>query len=308
MARDQIGVLEDELKNQGSVLNEFSARKLARARRGSIFVGAGDSYAAALAGFYASGGSCIAVDPYHLASSPGIAEGVDVFLISVSGRTVSNMAAANRVRRVARRTVAITSDGKSKLAGLVDDVVRLPMKYVPRMPGLLSFSLSLLAVLKLVGIGQKCDFGPVFDSAAKARGKISWGKGTTYFLGNNLAYPVALYGAAKTYEFLGLKAHPELLEEFSHMELFSLEASDSVNIFSCFDPLNASGRLARSLSRSGYEAHVIPGRGDSDVEQLFHAVFVSQVSVLRRARQAGLSEPSFLSSAGRLDASDSMIY
>ncbi len=303
-----IKALEDEVEGQGNILEEFSARRLAKARRGSIFVGAGDSYAAALAGFYGSGGSCIAVDPYHLASSPEIADGVDVFLISVSGRTASNVAAASRIRGVARRTVAITSDDKSKLAGLVDDVIRLPMSYEPRTPGLLSFSLSLLAVLKLIGVGQRCDFGGMFDSSVKDQGKITWGKGTTYFLGNNLAYPVAVYGAAKTYEFLGLKAHPELLEEFSHLELFSLKASDTVNIFSSFDPQDESGRLAEALSRGGYEAQVIPTRGSSDIERVFNDVFVSQVSVLRRAREAGLSEPSFLSSAARLDASDSMIY
>jgi glutamine---fructose-6-phosphate transaminase (isomerizing) len=308
MGRDMIKALEEEAKGQISVLEEFSARRLGKARRGSIFVGAGDSYAAALAGFYGSGGSCIALDPYHLASSPEIADGVDVFLISVSGRTASNVAAASRIKGVARRTVAITSDEKSKLAGLVNSVIRLPISYEPRTPGLLSFSLSLLAVLKLIGVGQRCDFAGMLDSAVKDQGKIAWGKGTTYFLGNNLAYTVALYGAAKTYELLGLKAHPELLEEFSHLELFSLKTSDIVNIFSSFDPMDESGRLAEALSRGGYEALVIPTRGRSDIERVFHGVFLSQVSVLRRARDAGLSKPSFLSSKARLDASDSMIY
>jgi hypothetical protein len=187
-------------------------------------------------------------------------------------------------------------------------VVRLPTPYVPRTPGLLSYSLSLLAVLKIVGGDQKCDFRSVHRAARKDQLIIGWGGDTTYFLGNSLAYPVAMYAATKTYEFLGTKAHPQLLEEFSHMELFSLGRRDVVNAFSAFDPFGAAGRLARALVREGYTMHVVPHHGASRTEQLFHAVFVSQLSVLRRAGEFGLSKPSFLGADGRLAVSDSMIY
>jgi len=297
-----------ETERQPGVLLEFSKSDFPRAKKGSIFVGAGDSYSAALAGFYASSGACIAVDPYHLASSPEIARDADVFLISVSGRTASNLAAARKVRHLASRTVAITSDEGSRLAGLVDEVVRLPMKCLPRTPGLLSYSLSLLAVLSMVGRREKCDFEGAFRAAHNDEGSIHWGGGTTYFLGNSLAYPVAMYAAAKTYEFLGAKAHPQLLEEFSHLELFSLGPSDLVDVFSAFDPSGASGRLAKALAAEGYESHLVPDAGGSETDRLFHAVFASQLAVLRRARELRLPEPSFLTAAGRLAVSDSMIY
>jgi len=300
--------LIEDVRRQPRILGEFSKSNFRRARRGAILVGAGDSYSAAMLGFFSSGGACIALDPYHLASAPEIARGVDVVLISVSGRTASNLAAAKKVRRLARRTIGITSDERSELAGLVDEVVRLPMKYVPRTPGLLSYALSLLAVLKVVGREEKCDFKGAYDAALKDQGKIGWAKGTTYFLGNSLAYPVAMYAAAKTYEFFGLKAHAELLEEFSHLELFSLGHSDVVNVFSAFDPLDESGRLARALARGRYESRVVPGRGTSKTEQLFHAVFATQLSVLRRAGELRFSKPSFLASEQRLAVSDSMIY
>jgi fructoselysine-6-P-deglycase FrlB-like protein len=298
----------EEVKRQPRILEEFSKTSFPRARRGAILVGAGDSYAAAMSGFFSSGGSCIALDPYHLASFPEISKGVDVFLISVSGRTASNLAAARKVRRMAGRTVAITSDERSKLAGLVDEVVRLPMTYAPRTPGLLSYALSLLAVLKIVGSEGKCDFDGVYRAAREDEHGIGWGEGTTYFLGNSLAYPTAMYAAAKTYEFLGARAHPQLLEEFSHLELFSLEPTDLVNIFSAFDPLEASGRLARALAREGYRSHLVPQWGTSTAEKLFHAVFATQLSVLRRAGESGLSRPSFLTAGQRLAVSDSMIY
>jgi len=299
---------DEEVESQPRILEGFSKLRFPRARRGAILVGAGDSFAAAMSGFFSSGGACIAMDPYHLASFPQVAKGVDVFLISVSGRTASNLAAARKVRRMAGRMVAITADERSKLAGQVDEVVRLPMTYAPRRPGLMSYSLSLLAVLKIVGSEAKCDFDGVYREAREDEHKIGWGGGTTYFLGNSLAYPTAMYAAAKTYEFLGVRAHPQLLEEFSHLELFSLEPADVVNIFSAFDPLEASGRLAMALAREGYRSHVVPHRGASTTEKLFHAVFATQLSVLRRAGELGLSRPSFLTAERRLAVSDSMIY
>jgi len=298
----------EEVKSQPHILEEFSKSCFPQAKRGAILVGAGDSYSAAMSGFFFSGGACIALDPYHLASVPEMAKGVDVFLISVSGRTASNLAAARKVGRLARRTVGITSDEGSKLAEMVDEVVRLPMKYVPRTPGLLSYTLSLLAVLKIAGLEEKCDFEGAYRAARRDRGRIGWARGTTYFLGNSLAYPVSMYAAAKTYEFLGSRAHAELLEEFSHLELFSLGHADRVNIFSAFDPLEESVRLAGALSREEYESSVIPGRGTTKPERLFHAVFATQLSVLKRTAELGLSTPSFLTSDDRLVVSDSMIY
>ena len=298
----------EEMHRQPHILGEFSKSSFPRARRGTIFVGAGDSYSAAMSGFFSSGGACIALDPYHLASVPHVAKGVDVILISVSGRTASNLTAARKVLGLARRTVAITADKGSKLAGLVDEVVGLPMKHVPRTPGLLSYTLSLLAVLKIVGRAGKCDFEGAFAAAREDEGKIGWAEGTTYFLGNSLAYPVAMYAAAKTYEFLGAKAHAELLEEFSHLELFSLRHSDVVNVFSAFDPFDESSTLTGALARQRYESHAVPERGTSQAQQPFHAVFVTQLSVLRRAGELGMSKPGFLAGGGRLAVSDSMIY
>ena len=307
MARGGAGRFTKELKEQPAVLQRFLGEELPMAPRGSIFVGAGDSYAAAVGGFYASKGSCIAADPYHLATTPEAADGVDVIIVSVSGRTASNVAAARKVRRTARRTIAVTADEGSELANLADEVVKLPVAYASRMPGLISFSLSLLAVLKMAGRHEKCDFRAAFASASEDR-SVSWGKGTTFFLGNHLAYPVALYAAAKTYEFLGMKAHPELVEEFSHLELFALEASDSINVFASFDPLARSRKLDEALSRRGYEVNVVPGWGSTDLERLFHDVIAIQTSVPRKPEEMGISKPSFLTSKKRLEASDTMIY
>jgi len=279
-----------------------------KASKGAIFVGAGDSYAAALAGFYGSKGRCKALDPYALRSAPEASRGLDVFFISVSGRTSSNVAAAGAVAGLAKRTVAITAVASSPLAAKCDEVLALPMKYAPRSVGLGSFSLSLLAVMSAVGATGKCDFESAYASALEDHLEMSSGSGTTYLLGNSLAYPAALYAAAKTYEILGKKAHAELLEEFSHLELFALGKSDVVNLFSSFDPSGLGPRLGAALDGEGYRVNVVPSQGASDLERLFHDVFVGQLSTLKVAAERGLDRPRFLSDLGRLGASDSMIY
>jgi len=301
-------VLRAEVELEPGLLEDYAKTRVPRAPNGAIFVGAGDSYAAALAGFYGSGGRCAAMDPYALRSAPQAARGLEVFFISASGRTSSNLAAAEAVTGLARRTVAITAEASSPLSGKCDDVLALPMKYEPRMPGLVSFGLSLLAVMKAVRAAGKCDLESAFASAVEDCNNVLTGKGTTYFLGNSLAYPAARYAAAKTYEFLGSKAHAELLEEFSHMELFTLEKPDVVNVFAAFDPSGLAGRLGAALAMEGYTARVVPSRGTSDLERLFHAVFVCQLSALNGSAGRRLSRPRFLSDRGRLETSDSMIY
>ena len=308
MAGNLLQSLADEVEDQPSILQRFAQAKIPKAPGGSIFVGAGDSYAAALLGFYASKGRCIALDPYSLASVPEITEGLHVFFISASGMTSSNLLAAARVKRWAKETTALTARSDSRLAKSVDSVVELPMNYVPKTPGMLSFSLSALAVLKIVGWDCACDFAGMSERAKEERTALTLGKGTTYFLGNSLAYPAALYAAAKTYEFFGAKAHAEQLEEFSHLELFSLRKSDVVNSFSSFDRSGMARKLAHALGKEGYESRVVSSQGASDVERFFHSVFVVQLWALRRSRELGLVRPRFLASGARLGLSDSMIY
>jgi len=308
MARSQLRRILEEVNEQPKALARFAKSKMPKAPEGSIFVGAGDSYAAALAGFYASKGGCLAFDPYTIASVPEIAEGREVFFISISGSTSSNILAARRVRKLARRTTALTAVPNSKLAALTDQTLAVPMTYVPKAPGMLSFSLSLLAILKIAKVKASCDFERALANAQSDRRRFSFGAGTTYFLGNFLAHAVALYAAAKTYEFLGTKAHAELLEEFSHLELFSLRRSDSVNLFGSFDPSGASRKLSRALTAHGYDSRQITARGTSDPERIFHSVFATQFAVLDRAEATGLTEPKFLSAGNRLAVSDAMIY
>jgi hypothetical protein len=300
--------LASEVARQPEELARYARASLPEAPAGSIFVGAGDSYAAALSGFYASKGRCVAIDPYTLAGEPEAARGVEVFFISASGRTSSNLLALTRVKGIAKKSTVLTAAGHSPLARGADEVVELPIAYVPRSPGLLSFSLSALAVMKMVGPSGPCDFREVFGEAQRDSKRLSLAKGITYLLGNSLAHAAAVYASAKAYELLGSRAHPEALEEFSHMELFSLRRSDVVNIFSAFDPGGMAVKLRRALLKEHYRSGAVPERGRSTLEKFFHCVFVAQLWSLAEAEKAGLRKPRFLEDRGRLRVSDSMIY
>ncbi len=307
MRPHSLQTLSEEIRSQPEALSRFAKAKLPSAEGPAIFVGAGDSFAAALAAFYLSKGRCLALDPYTLAASPETATGREVYFISVSGRTVSNVRASAKVKKFARATASITADEDSRLAKSTGRVVKLPMEVAPRTPGLLSFTLSVVAALKISLGDASCDFVRAFKEAEGASKSVRFGKGTTYFLGNAAAHAAALYSAAKVYEFLGEKAHAELLEEFSHLELFSLTGSDSVNIFSYFDPDGIAKNLKRELGAE-YHLSIIPDGGHSDFESLFHSIFAVQLAVIRQAKVLGLEEPRFLGAAERLEASDSMIY
>ena len=305
-----LSVVRKEIGRQPSELGAFlSSWKSENARRGSIFVGAGDSFAAALCASQLSHLGIRAMDPYALHESPELARGNDVYFVSVSGRTRANIATAKKISRLCRRSLAITADERSPLASQVDTVTRIPYSGAPKLPGTLSFSLSLLITLLLTLPTVRCDFKAVFNKSRKSSRKFSISDSrVTYILGNNAAYGVSLYAAAKLNEFLGGRSHTEFLEEFSHMELFSLSRLDSVNVFPLFDPKRLGERLRDSLTPAGYSCVVLDSWGRNDVEQIFHSVFLAQLAVLEEAVKRGLTRPYFHLERELLRTSDRMIY
>jgi len=275
---------------------------------GSVLVGAGDSYAAAVCASYLSSLSSIVLDPYELIALPELARSKTVVLLSVSGRTRSNVAAAHTVKGIARERIGITSNEESPLAKEVDQTIRLPFDYRPRSPGMASFALSLAYAAKLLRVNLGLDFERASSVGRKTSRRLSFSRtGCTFFLGNRALYPISMYAAAKLYEFFGAKAQYQRLEEFSHMELFSLEANDVVNIYDGFDPLKIAKSLTRSLRAAGYEACLAPS-GRAAVPAVFNAVFATQFAVLHWIEEMKIERPYIVDARKKLATSDSMIY
>ncbi|HYR03827.1 MAG TPA: hypothetical protein VEO75_00435 [Nitrososphaerales archaeon] len=300
-----------EFKEQPSLLRSFrgSARwsELGEADD-PILVGAGDSYAASLCVSFLAGPRVAALDPYSLFESIAWAKARRVYIISVSGETKSNVELARRLKGVAKDTVAITCNPKSRLAAVADGVVELPFKPLGKSPGIASFTLSLAAALKVGGLDSDCDFDALLSRAAaeSKRIRVSGGRGVTHLVGNNEAFGASIYGVAKIYEFLGARAQASLLEEFSHTTLFSLSASDCVNVIESPDGDNGE-RLFERLEGGGFASSIIRPEGGR-VERLYLLVFAMQMASIKAARREGLESPYFLGAKKKLKISDEMIY
>ncbi len=300
-----------EFREQPSLLRSFrnSALWSGLGGRGDpVFVGAGDSYAAAMCASFLAGPRVLALDPYSLRESITWAKGRPVYIISISGETRSNIELARGLKGVAKATVAITCNPASRLASAVESVVELPFRPRGKSPGIASFTLSLAAALKVCGLDRECDFEDALSRYASASKliRIASGHNVTHFAGNNELYGASIYGVAKVYELLGRRAQASLLEEFSHMPLFSLSTSDSVNVI---EPLD--GRMGRRLSealRSGGYASSLVSLEGGRVERLYLLIFAMQIAAIGAAKKEGLKVPYFLGARKKLRISDEMIY
>ena len=306
-----IASIAKEFKAQPSLLRSFRESPLwSELGDGGdpIFVGAGDSYAASLCASFLAGPRVLALDPYSLAESVSWARGRSVYVVSVSGETRSNIELARALKGVAKLTVAITCNPKSRLAAAADSVAELPFKPRRKSPGIATFALSLGAVLKVCGLESGCDFDEVLSRSTEVakRIRIASGRNLTYFAGNNEAYSASVYGAAKIYEILGGRAQASLLEEFSHMPLFSLSTLDRVNVIE--SPNGRKGeQLQGKLADGGYSSSLVRLEGDP-VERLYLLVFSMQRAVIEAARKEGLKIPYFLGAKKKMRISDEMIY
>jgi fructoselysine-6-P-deglycase FrlB-like protein len=284
---------------------------LERTGSNCVFVGAGDSFAAAKAAEYLSGFHARALDPYDLLLKPATVEGKHLFVISVSGRTRTNIEAAEAAHGIARRVTAITSDVHSALAEACDDAIELRFRKTGTgTPGTVSFTTSLLACYSRVReLPVIPDLRKVFDGCVKWSDTIELPTtGTVFMVGTGLSYCMAIYGAAKIFEVLGSKSQYQATEQFSHMELFSLSEGDFVLLVPASRDDRKAAELEGLLSGGGWNvAKTNLIEGDEGVHSILTSMQL-QVLVWRTALRLGLEECSFKKKEKHLRISDKMIY
>jgi fructoselysine-6-P-deglycase FrlB-like protein len=284
---------------------------LKRAGGKCVFVGAGDSFAAAKAAEYLSGFRARALDPYDLLLKPTTVEGKHLFVISVSGRTRTNVEAAKAAGGIAKRVTAITSDVRSALAETCDDVIELRFRKTGAVtPGTVSFTTTLLACYSRVReLSVIPDLRQAFDSSIKWSDTIELpAAGTVFVVGTGLSYCMAIYGAAKVYEVLGWKSQYQATEQFSHMELFSLSDRDFVLLIPAPGSDEKVAQLEGLLAGGGWNvARTSLIEGDEVVHSILTAMQL-QVLVWRTTLRLGLEECSFKKKEKHLRISDKMIY
>jgi fructoselysine-6-P-deglycase FrlB-like protein len=282
-----------------------------RVGRNCVFVGAGDSYAAAKAAEYLSGFRARALDPYDLLLKPKAAEGKHLFVISVSGKTRTNIEAAKATRGIAKRITAITSDARSVLAETCDDFIKLNFRKAGGLtPGTVSFTTSLLACYSRVREPTTIsDLRQVFDGCVNWSDTIELpAQGAVFIVGTGLSYCMAMYGAAKIYEVLGWKSQYQATEQFSHMELFSLSEGDGVLLIPDSREDRKMAQLESLLAGGGWNVAKISLIDSDEVICSIETAMHLQVLVWRTALRLGLEECSFKRKEKHLHISDTMIY
>jgi len=84
-------------------------------QKNTIFCGTGDSFVASLLAEALSNNTVRAADPLDLLKNKSLSKNKTVYLISLSGNTISNIKVAKKIRK----TIAITSNAKSPYAKTV---------------------------------------------------------------------------------------------------------------------------------------------------------------------------------------------
>jgi len=279
--------------------------------RGCIFTGAGDSFAAALATEILSEYVARSLDPHEASRQLSSTEDSHLYLISVSGKTKSNIYAARAAKGYSREITAITANPDSQLAKYSNNVIELRFRSEGRLtPGTVSFTTSLLACYSRIRILPRLSrLGDVYDEA------LSWcheieipSRSTTFMVGTGLGYPLAMYGNAKIYEVLGYKSQCQRTEQFSHMELFSLAKDDLVLIIPMSEnDLNAK-TLHSILKENSFKTASIPPRFQDEIEESIRTSIHLQVLAWRAAQKSGIEECAFINRNELLKISDKMIY
>lgn len=298
-----IDAFEKDIVLQLDFLKSFRKQKplSSNQQKNTLFSGSGDSLASSMLAESFSYGMVKAMDPLDLYNNKKLVKSKHVYFVSISGNTITNIKVAN----IAKRSIAITSQPTSRLAKASDEIILLsaPNNGVFT-AGSISFLESALTCISLVDKiiiprGSKL-FLKAKTDAKKA--KISK---RIFILGNFFTLPLAMYCAAKFYEILGYDAHYSRIEQFSHMELFSVHKGDTVIIFEEKNLYNK--QLGRNLKKVGINV-IHPNIPSQKISQMIYCTFFSQLVPLFEAKKKRKKDCHFVTAKKIRNVSNQMIY
>ena len=298
-----IEAYENDIKLQTNFLKTFKKQKpLSKsAQKNIIFTGSGDSLASSMLAEAFSDFRIKAMDPLDLLKNTKIVKDKTVYFVSVSGNTISNI----KVAKKAKKAIAITSQGKSRLAKTCQQTILLQSSnsdvFTAGSISFLDSALSCLSLVSKITIENLDHYKLAFIAANKPKiGK------RIFILGNMYTYPVAMYAAAKFYELLGLDAHFERIEQFSHMELFSVKKGDTIIIFEEPNPHNQ--QLAKNLKNVGLCVIHPTIKSKNKISRIIFYTFFSQILPLLEAKRKNQKDCHFVLAKKLRKVSDNMIY
>jgi len=299
-----INAFEKDIFFQIGFLEDFKPQKALTflQQKNTIFCGTGDSYAAALLGESFSNYAIRAADPLDLIKNPTIPKNSHLYLISISGNTISNIKCCN----LGKKSTAITANKKSKLAKECNKIIELKYKsaglFTSGSVGFLASALTCISLASKIRIPNTKNMFFLAETISK-NVKLS---GRIYIIGNLHTYPIAMYAAAKLYEILGISAQYEKIEQFSHMGLFSVKENDTVIILEQTNSYNL--QLSKNLKKLGLNVIQADPQTTNKISQVLFYIFLSQLIPLNIAKEKKQKECYFVTAKKIRDASSEMIY
>jgi len=299
-----IAAFEKEIKLQPSFVQNFVSQKqlAVPTQKQTIFCGTGDSFVSAQLAEVFSDFRARALDPLDLLKNKKLAKNKNLYLISISGNTISNI----KLAKVSKNTTAITANPQSRLAGACKKLILLDYPNSGIFTaGSISFLASALTCISLVSKVKIRNALRLYDNAETQSAKVKL-KGKIFLLGNIHTFPVAMFGAAKLYEVGGLDAHYERIEQFSHTGMFSAKRGDTVVILEEKNKYNS--KLASSLKNYGLHVVQLQPNTKNIQETVLFFIFVSEIIALYHAKKKNQKDCFFVTAKKLREASSSMIY
>ena len=302
-AMNTIEAYEKDIELELDFLKSFRKQKILSYNqlKNTIFSGSGDSLASAMLAESFSGGVVKAIDPLDLYKNKQLVKSKHVYFVSISGNTITNI----KVAKIAKRSTAITSEPESRLAKASDETILLTAPnseiFTAGSISFLESALTCISLVKKITIPKNSKL----FLKAKADAKKSKVSKRIFVLGNLFTFPLAMYCAAKFYEILGHDAHYCKIEQFSHMELFSVQKGDTVIIFEGKNSYNK--QLGKNLRKIGINV-IHPNMPSTKISQMIYYTFFSQLLSLFESKKKRKKDCHFVTAKKIRNVSNQMIY
>ena len=299
---NSIEAYEKDIELQLDFLKSFKKQKLLSesTQKNILFSGSGDSLVSSLLAESFSGGLVRVMDPLDLYQNKSLAKSKQIYFVSISGNTITNI----KVAKIAKKAIAITAQPQSRLAKASNRTIILNSQnsgvFTAGSISFLESALTCISLVKNIKIPNVSLFRQAQISAKKA--KISK---RIFVLGNLHTFPIAMYCAAKFYEILGYDVHYSRIEQFSHMELFSAQKGDTVIIFEEKNP--HTKQLGKNLKNVGINL-LHPNLPKEKLAQVLYSIFFSQFISLYEAKKKRKKECHFITEEKIRNVSNQMIY
>jgi len=298
-----IDAYEKDVFSQSEFLRTFHPPKtLSKAsQKNVIFTGAGDSFVSCMLAEAFSNYLVKSVDPLDLLKNKTLVKDKTVYFVSISGNTISNI----KVAKMAKKSIAITSKPNSRLANVSNSSIILTSHSDVFTAGSVSFLESALTCISLVCPIKIPQNPKIFEKAMIDAKKSKLGK-RIFVLGSMHTFPIAMYCAAKFYEIVGYDVHFQRIEQFSHMELFSIQKGDTVIIFEERNSHNL--QLIQHLKKIGLNVIHPHLKSKNKISQLLYYTYFSQLLPFFEAKKRQQKDCHFVLSKKLRKVSNQMIY